>query len=888
MNAALKKLLSRITASAMVVLFGTNMVITPLSFAQMVPYLPEAGIMVNMTPKFDPMVVKGIKLYPDDPFKFDFIVDTGDMNLSRNQIKDQGQKLASYFLASLTTPEKEMWVNLSPYEKSRIIPPAFGDTEMGKELLSEDYMLKQIMATALYPERQLGKEFWQKVYAEAERQFGTTAVPVSTFNKVWIVPNEAVVYENAPLNSVFVVKSSLKVMLEQDYLAANKHKAMEQYGMTQDALQKTLQTNAIGTMGSRIIKEVVIPALEREVNEGKNFAGLRQVYQSLILAAWYKKNLRDNVLSQGYVDRNKTLGIDTQDKEIIAKIYRQYLRAYRKGVYNYIKEDIDPATQQVVPRKYFSGGFLGDMSRLRNISGIQARALGFDGAMLGSARRGTLLGIVVAGVALLATAAPALAGTHGVAPGVSAGGEHSIAAAMSLPGDAQTHKIEQFAVRSPLPNEIVLYNVTGNIELAAVNAINHGSSGQVNIKPGKSVISAIETAGAISIEEGGHAIQITPENANNAFQSYTLHIQVRGTELASGTVAAPTSTATHTASISPVPQSPLPAVQPPTTWHTTAPAAPSESAATPKITSTSATQPTVNANGELSWKDSWSTTLKAYTDSTAGPVVHNFSDRRVVVSMPSNNKRPIALSAPAVSSATPTVSVAPASAPAPVLPPVVQATTSVQQTAAPVVQVVGAGGNLQHPVFTNLPSERLPQATSGTGLASAGGSPVTPVTTQVNGQTSTLASFTAEPSVSSSPVEVPQVSKLNEYGPVTIVSQDNTRLNGLPQSVRVKEILQENHVVGYENVFPENVFKKYLQSHPEVGKFLGEKHFTIGGHPFVGTSAPGTVAGSGPGGPPEGSGEIAANMAPGQETRSIFASAAVPMDATIKSARLWK
>ena len=42
MNAALKKLLSRITASAMVVLFGTNMVITPLSFAQMVPYLPEA------------------------------------------------------------------------------------------------------------------------------------------------------------------------------------------------------------------------------------------------------------------------------------------------------------------------------------------------------------------------------------------------------------------------------------------------------------------------------------------------------------------------------------------------------------------------------------------------------------------------------------------------------------------------------------------------------------------------------------------------------------------------------------------------------------------------------------------------------------------------------
>ena len=37
-------------------------------------------------------------------------------------------------------------------------------------------------------------------------------------------------------------------------------------------------------------------------------------------------------------------------------IYQQYLKAFKKGVYNYIKEDQDPLTQQVIPRKYFSGG----------------------------------------------------------------------------------------------------------------------------------------------------------------------------------------------------------------------------------------------------------------------------------------------------------------------------------------------------------------------------------------------------------------------------------------------------------------------------------------------------------------------------------------------------
>jgi hypothetical protein len=45
-------------------------------------------------------------------------------------------KLIKYFLASLTIPEKDLWVNLSPYEKDRIIPQSFGLTEMGRDLLS--------------------------------------------------------------------------------------------------------------------------------------------------------------------------------------------------------------------------------------------------------------------------------------------------------------------------------------------------------------------------------------------------------------------------------------------------------------------------------------------------------------------------------------------------------------------------------------------------------------------------------------------------------------------------------------------------------------------------------------------------------------------------------
>ena len=132
-------------------------------------------------------------------------------------LRSESDKLIKYFLASLTIPEKDLWVNLSPYEKDRIVPQEFGQTEMGRDLLAEDYLLKQITASLIYPESKLGKEFWQKVYAQAQAKYGTTNIPINTFNKVWIVPEKAVVYENKGV--AFVLENHLKVMLEQDYLS---------------------------------------------------------------------------------------------------------------------------------------------------------------------------------------------------------------------------------------------------------------------------------------------------------------------------------------------------------------------------------------------------------------------------------------------------------------------------------------------------------------------------------------------------------------------------------------------------------------------------------------------------------------------------------------------
>jgi hypothetical protein len=335
----------------------------PYAFAEGL-FLPAPGVMVRLSPPFDPPILKGLKVYSDNPFRFDFILDKGDtptrghvqgrttknsealspsslpsnevLNVKATQrnkadddqeLRTEATKLIKYFLAGLTIPEKDLWVNLSPYEKDRIVPHSFGLTEMGRDLLAEDYMLKQITASLIYPEDAIGRKFWKTIYEEAQRKFGTTNIPVNTFNKVWIVPQKAIVYENVQAGTAYVVESKLKVMLEQDYLALEKnqmptrgHVAEAPIGdrnvspstLPNDAglNMKATQGESVNALGSQIVREVVLPELEKEVNEGKNFAQLRQVYNSLILATWYKKKIKDSILAQVYADKKKVAGVE--------------------------------------------------------------------------------------------------------------------------------------------------------------------------------------------------------------------------------------------------------------------------------------------------------------------------------------------------------------------------------------------------------------------------------------------------------------------------------------------------------------------------------------------------------------------------------------------------
>ncbi len=312
--------------------------------------LPKPGAMVLTSEAFTPILIKGLIVYPDQPLNFDFIIDSGNDSTDPVVINEQSQKITKYFLAAITVPEDQLWVNLSPYEKDRVIDNQLGQTVLGRDMLAQDYILKQLASSLLYPEETLGKEFWARVYAQAQTKFGTSDIPLDMFNKVWIMPEKAEIFEKG--NAVYVTKAKLKVMLDSD------HKSMMQK-------PSTTITDEKAALVKDVMREIVVPAIEKEINEGKNFTAIRQIYHAMILAKWYRESIANTFLAEAYLGKNKISGVISDEKALKEDIYQRYISAYKKGVFNYIKEESNTASIEVVPKKYFAGGI--DNFSMKNV-----------------------------------------------------------------------------------------------------------------------------------------------------------------------------------------------------------------------------------------------------------------------------------------------------------------------------------------------------------------------------------------------------------------------------------------------------------------------------------------------------------------------------------------
>lgn len=263
---------------------------------------------VKLSNNFSLPFVRGVNFDPANPFEMNFIIDPSGKN---HVSLDERYKILRYFLAALTIPDEKIWVNLSPYEKNRIIDETVASTEIGKTLLEQDYLLKQLSASLTHPETNTGRQYWQQPIQEI-------------FSKIWIKPKNVHVYDKD--TTVFISDIEFGLDCESDS------------------------------------QSVLIEPLTEQVNAGRNFARLRQMVYSIILAQWFKRKFARS-LYNFYFNADKTTGLDVINPVIKEKIFDKYVEAFNKGAYGVTRKVRENG--HLVKKRYFSGGAVVQLNNMQ-------------------------------------------------------------------------------------------------------------------------------------------------------------------------------------------------------------------------------------------------------------------------------------------------------------------------------------------------------------------------------------------------------------------------------------------------------------------------------------------------------------------------------------------
>jgi len=308
-----------------------------LGLAQTLPYLQAGAYQA-------PALLRYVSVNSANPFNyFNFLLDSGDLPPSQDNLGKETKKLINYFFLGLTLSSSSLWVNLRPDEPDKITSGELAKTDMGRILLEQDLRLKKDMAKYLHPANETGKAFWKSLY-QAIGKDKVNKTEITTYSRVWIAPDKAVIMETE--DGALVAEAKLKVLLESEYLKLQtKGKRPKAEGQKQNLENTNLK------ISEKLMREVIIPQITADVNTSSAYAPLRQIYHSLILAEWYKQKHKNACsaysfcINKGYVD-----GLESDLPWSKQNIWKEYVESYQNGEYK-LQDSLSG-----LKRMYFSGG----------------------------------------------------------------------------------------------------------------------------------------------------------------------------------------------------------------------------------------------------------------------------------------------------------------------------------------------------------------------------------------------------------------------------------------------------------------------------------------------------------------------------------------------------
>ncbi|MFD5015338.1 hypothetical protein [Streptomyces chartreusis] len=276
---------------------------------------------------------------------------TGAARRSATGLRTARQASDAFFVW-LSLPRSTFWVNLNPNEPDWIVGADLGRTDAGRILLQADLQLKKTTARLIHPDSSLGQRFWNKISG--------TCMSFRT----WIVPEPAEVVDFD--DELYILDAPLGVQMESQYLDAR--------GSGGSAASCGKQRASVEAWNEQTFRDLILPQIEKAVNDDPAYAELRRVYLSRVAAEWYRERAGDasstygDLIDDGDVDDWVT-ATDWKPRDT----FDQYVRSYRDGEFNVTRQTRNG--EMIQTRTYIFGGV--------DFSGLQLQRLNADSAFSG-------------------------------------------------------------------------------------------------------------------------------------------------------------------------------------------------------------------------------------------------------------------------------------------------------------------------------------------------------------------------------------------------------------------------------------------------------------------------------------------------------------------------
>uniref|UniRef100_A0AAU2A3I9 Uncharacterized protein n=1 Tax=Streptomyces sp. NBC_00093 TaxID=2975649 RepID=A0AAU2A3I9_9ACTN len=294
---------------------------------------------------------------PGDGLRYAFHAEPGGTAATRRSATGERsvREASDSFFVWLSLPSNTFWVNLNPNEPDRIVDADLGRTDAGRILLQADLELKRTTARLIHPDSSLGRQFWNKI-SGACMSFRT-----------WIVPEPAEVFDGD--DELYIVDAPLSVQMESQYVASRGGAGAGSCGK---------QSANVEAWNEQVFRDLILPRIEKAVNENPEYAELRRVYLSRVAAEWYRERSQDSPTSYGDLVNDGDVSDWVTETDWKPKdTFDQYVRSYREGEFNISRQT--HKGNYIETRTYIFGGVDFGSVELQRVSWDEA----FDGPWAG-------------------------------------------------------------------------------------------------------------------------------------------------------------------------------------------------------------------------------------------------------------------------------------------------------------------------------------------------------------------------------------------------------------------------------------------------------------------------------------------------------------------------